>query len=296
MDQTTLTIIAAAVAVAAGVAAGLLFARWRAAGMDAAAARVEAERLGGELGATREQLEKAQAKARRATSELAEVRKKLEKSKKRTAQLHDEGRGRTGAPGGAGLAGEQALEEARQARDVARAELEAVSAELSRLRAEKAEAAEEDRRPAPAAVAGIEVEALQAQSAAAAEALVAEREALRRANAEVERLKKKAKSQETLYVSIRSELEVKKDRIRAQQEEIERLHALKVALVDPLPPREAIGDEDLGDEEIGDHDFGHHDAPDEIETTADERDHVEPAEQRLKLEGESNGESPVSPS
>ena len=43
-------------------------------------------------------------------------------------------------------------------------------------------------------------------------------------------MKKKVETQDLLYVSLRSELDVKKDRLRAQQEIIERLQALEVSL------------------------------------------------------------------
>ena len=39
-------------------------------------------------------------------------------------------------------------------------------------------------------------------------------------------------NQEQLYASVRSELDVKKDRLRAQEEQIQRLQALKVAMSD----------------------------------------------------------------
>jgi len=226
----TWTILAGIVAGAALVAVGVLVPRLRAAAHEAAAARLDAERLSGELQTARSQLEKAEGKARRAGTELADVRKKLDKSRKRAAQLH--GEARPGTPAASGLAAEKALEEARQARDAAREEAESLGAELSRLRAEQVAA-----RRASEHADTTESEALERKVAASERELETAREALGKATAEVDRLKKKIRSQETLYVSIRSELEVKKDRIRAQTEEIERLHALKVALVDPIPPR-----------------------------------------------------------
>ena len=46
------------------------------------------------------------------------------------------------------------------------------------------------------------------------------------------RLRKRVDNQERLYASVRAELEVKKDRLRTQEEQIQRLEALKVAVAD----------------------------------------------------------------
>lgn len=46
------------------------------------------------------------------------------------------------------------------------------------------------------------------------------------------RMKKRIANQEQLYAAVRAELALKKDRLRAQEEQIERLQALQVALVD----------------------------------------------------------------
>ena len=62
------------------------------------------------------------------------------------------------------------------------------------------------------------------------------------------RMRKRMSNQEQLYASIRSELEVKKDRLRAQDERIQRLEALGVALgsdvePEPVPDAEPVPDE-----------------------------------------------------
>ena len=46
------------------------------------------------------------------------------------------------------------------------------------------------------------------------------------------RMRKRMSNQEQLYASLRSELEVKKDRLRTQEERIQRLQALEVAVAD----------------------------------------------------------------
>ncbi len=69
----------------------------------------------------------------------------------------------------------------------------------------------------------------QAKAKAIAD-LAASEEALAELRKGKARLKKKMDTQELLYVSMRSELDIKKDRLRAQQEIIERLQALEVSL------------------------------------------------------------------
>ena len=44
------------------------------------------------------------------------------------------------------------------------------------------------------------------------------------------RMRKRMANQEQLYASIRAEIEVKKDRLRAQEEKIQRLEALSAAV------------------------------------------------------------------
>lgn len=46
------------------------------------------------------------------------------------------------------------------------------------------------------------------------------------------RLRKRMDNQEQLYASLRAELDIKKDRLRAQEEQIQRLQALKAAVID----------------------------------------------------------------
>jgi chromosome segregation ATPase len=46
------------------------------------------------------------------------------------------------------------------------------------------------------------------------------------------RMRKRMSNQEQLYASVRAELDVKKDRLRTQEEQLQRLQALKVAVID----------------------------------------------------------------
>jgi predicted nucleic acid-binding Zn-ribbon protein len=226
------------IVVVAGVAALALFLRARALGVELAEGEIDREKLRGELAASRAQLEKASAKARQRGDELGELRKKLDKQKRRAAPAKG-----TAPAAGAARVGEleQELETARQARDAAREEATGLSAELSRLRAQLAERA----TPPPAAVEAQPAEtpllvndaitALQRRVDEAEQARGAAQAELVEARKQTERLKGKARTQEVLYASIRSELEAKKDRLRTQQEELERLQALKVAVIDPIP-------------------------------------------------------------
>lgn len=237
--------IIAGAAIAAGVA---LYMRVRQALTLVASKQIDVDKLLGELKSTREQMERAAAKQRRATDEAVELRKKLEKVKRRTAK------GSAAAPGPpdrlVGL--ETELEEARQARDSARDETRALSVELSRLRAEQAQGAVDT--PSEPLLDNVAIEALQVRSEEI-EKTHSELEAeLAKARDVAERLRHKAKTQDTLYVSMRSELDAKKDRLRGQQEEIERLRAMQVvvgAIPAPVPEPSDAADVSAETETVG---------------------------------------------
>ena len=228
------------VALAAAVAVGL-YLRARAAGDETASALADAEKLQGELASVREQLTKSAAKQSRAADDLQQLRKKLDKAKKRAGQA---------SSGGAVAVAsrvselEAELEQARQARDAARDEAAALGSELSRLRAE---AKPPPEKPAPPREDAVH-EALRARADEAESELTAARQQITEHERSVEKLRAKLRTQELLYVAIRSELAAKKDRLRTQHEEIERLQALKVALVD-APVVAPSAPEDAKDEE-----------------------------------------------
>ena len=72
-----------------------------------------------------------------------------------------------------------------------------------------------------------------------AEASLATRDAaFEETDREKERLAERVRVKETLYVSMRGELAVKKDQIKQQREELERLRAYRVALAEPEPAAE----------------------------------------------------------
>jgi len=225
-----------------GALAALVFGlRAQKANADAARAWAESEKLSVDLKAVREQLGKQSGKLAKHDDEVADLRRRLDKAKRR-ASARESSAGAAGGAGGAGdsLERETDLEEARQARDSARREAEGLSAEVQRLRAEVASLSssappEEDPR----------IEELGQAKAKAIADLTASEEALAELRKGKARLKKKLDTQELLYVSMRSELDIKKDRLRAQQEIIERLQALEVSLggttaggSEPLPGAE----------------------------------------------------------
>lgn len=226
--------VAWGVAVLAGAAALALYWRVRAVGVELGASRIEAEKLRGELAATRDQLAREAAKQRRRAEEQQELRRKLDKAKRRAAQAPDATRG-----GSASRLSEleAQLEQARQARDAAREEADGLAAEVGRLRA----APKPARPPEPVADAAA-VAALRERAATAEADLASVRAQVAAHERSLDRLRGRIRTQEELYVAIRSELAAKKDRLRAQQEEIERLQALKVAFIDAAPAAPAGDD------------------------------------------------------
>jgi DNA repair exonuclease SbcCD ATPase subunit len=156
--------------------------------------------------------------------DLAELRRKLEKARKRAADTAEEKRGV-----------EERLRDAEEA--------------LRRARSERVQHVEAATPPAPikpapappVVVAGprpedLELQKSLTQRAERAEARVAalDRE-LHAASFEAARWRKRARSLEAAYTQQHLELQAKKDRLRTQQEELERLRALRVALGVPEP-------------------------------------------------------------
>ena len=158
-------------------------------------------------------------------AEVAELRKRLEKAKRRAAKAEPSKATSEAASALSDL--ESQVEEARQARDEARQEAEGLSSELSRLRKSSSIPQPPVEKPVldNGAVANLQKE-LEAARSSLTQAR-AENEAREKTH---QKLKRKVDTQELLYVSMRSELDAKKDRLRTQQEELERLMALKAVL------------------------------------------------------------------
>ena len=190
-----------------------------------------------ELESTQKRLDPRAAELRARGEELSELRKKHDKLKRRAGDDREEEKS---APARirtleAELAAEKG--DSRAARDeIVRlhAELERVSAEAARAAAELERASARVSELAPladqAGVAAVE------QRAGAAEAKLAklgtELEAARR---DAAKYKGRWETLDKAYVVLRGELELKKDEVRSQRTELERLRALEVVLVEPAP-------------------------------------------------------------
>jgi len=188
----------------------------------------DVDRLEAELRDVRGQLEKSAGAQRRQSDHERDTRRKLEKAKKRASQARAEQK--------------EEMERVRQLESDLRqrqADSETLRQELARASASPASPERIKEREAEIARAKQEISSLGARvekaEAAAAAATAAKEEATRKLEKEVSRLRRKTETQDKLYASIRSELEIKKDRLRAQTEELERLRAYKVAVVDPAP-------------------------------------------------------------
>jgi chromosome segregation ATPase len=217
-------LLAAAVATAA-----LLFVRTQALARELAASEQATQRVADELQACRKQLDKAVAKQQRSGEELAQSRRKLEKARKRAGRAGEDARPAT--PSHAQSL-EAAIEAARRERNTAREERDAAQARAASLAQDlaKAGAAIDAAAVAQTRLDDAAIEALQQRVETADAAQNQLRKDLTGAHANEKRLREKLDTQQQLYVAIRGELEAKKDRLRTQNEEVERLRALRVAV------------------------------------------------------------------
>ncbi len=214
---------------AVGVLLGLVR-LWRSAEAHAGALAGEIERLSGERAELVTRLSREGAKQKKQAEELAELRRRADKTRKRQAK------GASEKPLGTAARIrdlEDQIERAERERDRSRTEREALAAQVAQLeaRAELASRVVQQEAPAPAAPeapSGVEeLEAQVAESRARIAQLVAE---LSEAHATEARMRKRVANQEQLYASLRAELDVKKDRLRTQEEQIQRLQALQAAI------------------------------------------------------------------
>jgi chromosome segregation ATPase len=217
--STLLPWLTAAAAIALALVA---LVRIRAASLEASRREQALSALRGELASAREQLQKAALKQRHSSEELVQARHKLEKTKKRVAKAGP-------APAGAAPSHmqslEQELESARQVRDAAKSEARSLAAEVEQLRAKlRGETKPEPLLDNPA------IDALQRRAAVAEAALAPLRKELAAAHKDGDTLREKIRTEKLLYVSMRGELQAKKERLRTQAEQIERLRALKVVV------------------------------------------------------------------
>ena len=200
------------------------------------ALHAELEELRKNAKGSRKQQEQRDKILRRAESELEKATRKLAQVDKRGAQAKEIARSerREAADRVRQLEAEiaQAVEGAESlAQDLARTreELDASVARVARAET-RVEEVEQIAAAQPAPADPEELRVLRERAESAEQKLSEQDDSLARATREGARLKEKARTQETLYTSIRSELSIKKDQIRQQREEIERLRATKVAL------------------------------------------------------------------
>lgn len=224
---------------------GLFFALWRRADQQVAAVAEKLEREESAHAQVRTDWTREKKAKARLAEELSEYRKRKEKNKKRQAKGHSAPLGTQSRIQDL----EERLEQREQERDRFRAERDALESEqvgltstITQLReaanasAESAARAAAAPPPTPAAEASPAVSAESGSDARAAE-LAEARERIDKLVSEIEiakategKMRKRMANQEQLYASVRAELEVKKDRLRTQEEQIQRLQALEVAI------------------------------------------------------------------
>lgn len=237
--------IAWSVAGLVGVLAVGLLVRVSSEGRRTGALRNDLEDHSKELRSLRRQLEQQGKAVKRSGSEGARLERKASQAEKRASQVRSVAKAEraeseariealeaAAADSSAELSTLRAdLVQTEAARDGAtRAEQAARKELLEAHEAQVSRSAADEPSPDPQAAAVPEPEGVDAAESAA---VLAERDrALAALQTDLERLRAKGKTQDLLYVSIRSELAIKKEGLRQQREEIERLRAFKVAMSD----------------------------------------------------------------
>jgi chromosome segregation ATPase len=219
--------------VVAVIVAGWLYQRGRVAQGRLSALETEREAVEVERKDLLRRLDReSQARARQ-SEELAELRRRNDKAKRRAERSPEAPLGTAARIRDVELELERAQAAARRAeaeRDGLARRVEALQAEGLALtgQLERASAPtqvlEEQHRAVLGGVEG-ELAAVREQAAKQADELTQARE-------NVMRLRRRIDNQEQLYASLRAELDVKKDRLRNQEELIQRLQALKAAVID----------------------------------------------------------------
>ncbi|HEB89283.1 MAG TPA: hypothetical protein ENI85_06905 [Deltaproteobacteria bacterium] len=209
---------------------------WRSAEARARGLETERDTLLGRLEEREADLQKQkQARARQA-EELATLRNRIEKKRKRGSRTPEQPLGTL-----ARIRDHEARAERAEAeRDRALALSDTLGRQVAELEARleaqtRALGAASERSgegPFAAPDPGASAEGLRAERAEHEEALGKLREELALARQTEARMRKRMSNQEQLYASLRAELEVKKDRLKTQEERLQRLQALKVAIVD----------------------------------------------------------------
>ncbi len=211
------------ISAAAAVTAGLAVAAWRTERSRRAALGAETDRLRAALEAERVDGERRKKRREDAASELGELRRKLDKAKRRAFDAQErlaplEAELETLRREGSRSA--EALRKSEQEREHLEKRIEQLLAEASSLRAQREAAARREavaERAAPPAAPPEELASLRgalAERETALARLVSKHEATER---EAGRYRQRARTHQRLYMVIRGELEVAKDRLRALQ-------------------------------------------------------------------------------
>jgi len=209
---------------------------WQLADARAAVANEAHDRVSGERQDLAARLSKEVQTRKKQAEELATFRKRADKAKKRSAR--DE-KGATDLPLGtaARLADfEEKIERVERERDRSRAEREQLTAQVSTLETRleiASRASAKVATPAPLAPSLTATDdSLRTELGEAMERVGKMTEELKLAKETELRMRKRMNNQEQLYASVRAELDVKKDRLRTQEEQIQRLQAMKVVVTD----------------------------------------------------------------
>ena len=234
MSAALLGWVAFALALAA---AAVLFQRASsAASAQAASAALLAER-GQELEAAQKRLEQRVAELRARGEEISELRKKYDKLKRRAGDEREEEKGAPARIRALETELEAERADSRAARDeIVRlhAEVERASAELARVTGELGRTKGALAEVTPLADRA-ELDALQRRAEAGEAKLAKLATELESARRDAAKYKGRWETLDKTYLVLRGELELKKDELRTQRAEVERLRALEVVLVEPEP-------------------------------------------------------------
>ena len=195
--------------------------------IEAARFAAKAKRLGADL------TNEARAR-RRQSEELAGLRKRADKTKRRKLKGGDQPLGTSQRI----RDHESEVERVGLERDGAIAERKSLETSLADLELRLAASARALEAATAQPVVEVSIEPATALDEARGE-LASSRERVSKLESELElarqteaRVRKRMGNQEILYASLRAELDVKKDRLRTQEEQLRRLQALKVAVID----------------------------------------------------------------
>lgn len=226
--------------IGAGVIAGVLvLARlWKQAEGRVAELEVEAENMAAKAERLGSDLSKEARARRRQSEELVSLRKRADKTKRRKMKGGDQPLGTSQRI----RDHEVEVERVGLERDRANSEREALAksvADLELQLAASARALERATAPSPVPVATMSDSTADSALEEARDELASVLERGKKLENELEiarqteaRMRKRMSNQEVLYASLRAELDVKKDRLRTQEEQLQRLQALKVAVID----------------------------------------------------------------